>query len=560
MHIKNKAVSLQGSTIRLSAAPSGKSAKVMANSPNANYSNFTSSNYNYYMSGLLPATPQNPESQSLAHFYRDIYMHDNIGGSAVDIQSVFPFSDYELRGLSDEDLDVYHRALGRLNILPYLTQTVMSHLVDGFHAGSLIYDAAQRNFADILVHDPLQCNITQSGLANLDPAIHVTTSAATQNFLSQASPSAKAYLDSLPADFQKLMSAGSFVLDPLPTIYVPRRGLMDRPHQSYLHRILPMYLIEKVMYRGTLVEAQRRQRAMSHIQAGDDLWTPTNAELMDYVAAFQEAERDPLGGWVATRNAVQISDLRAGGDFWKWTDMVDSMSGYKLRALGISEALLSGDSSYAAADAAYSAFLETTNSLRTTVTDAVFYRKLFPLLAMANDMYVEPPKPGEVSDYTDLLYSSSHKANLRTPVIHWHKRLTPSTEDNLMETLEKLAERDVPIPLKLWLAAAGVDKNTLVNDAKEDKALKKALGIDTGDEPADIEASTFSAKASVGSRKVRGIMNRQFPEAWKLSKSGNKIHSKYQSPSEKRDENARIVKIVRARQEEQERAARHRGR
>lgn len=546
MQIKNKLTSVSGGGVKVVQGAQTGANIVRASAPGANYSTFTSSNYNYYMSGLLPSTPQNPETTSLANFYRDIYLHDNIGGSSVDIQSVFPFSDYELRGLDDKALDIYQRALGRLNILQFLPQVVMSHLVDGHYTGSLIFDPTQQNFSDILTHDPINCNITPSGLTNLDPAIHVTTSAATQQFMAVASNSAKAYVNSLPEDFVALLKSGSFVLDPLPTIFVPRRGLADRPYTSYLHRILPMYLIEKVMYRGTLIEAQRRQRSMSHIQAGDDLWTPTTDELLDYVAAFQEAERDPLGGWVATRNAVQVADLRAGGDFWKWTDMVDAMSGYKLRALGISEALLSGDSSYAAADAAYSAFLEGTNALRSSITHAVFDRKLFPLLAIANDLYVNPPAAGSVKDYTDLLYATGHRGNLRTPTMHWHKRLTPSTEDNLMETLEKLSEKDVPIPLKLWLAAAGVDKETLIKDSKGDAELRKELGMGMGE--TSVEASTFSS-TGVNARKIKGILDRTYPEHFTLSKTG-KAKVVYNSRAKVKDENAKIVKIARSRNEQ----------
>lgn len=434
---------------------------------------FTSSNFNYYMSGLIPGTPDLPDSQTLAYFFRDIYLYDNVAGSCVDIQSVFPFSDFELRGQDEKTLAIYNEALDRLTIRELLPQLSTAYLTDGFYAGSLVYDPRSKNFMDVLTHDALQCSITPSPFNNVDPTIRVSTSGPTLRFLNSTSEYARQYVESMPETFVSMLQEGNFVLDPLTTLFVGRKTLSDRAYVSYLQRILPMYLIEKSMYRGTLIESQRRQRAMSHISAGDDLWTPTQEELMMYVQQFQMAENDPLGGWVSTRNAVQIQDLRPGGDFWKWFDVTDIMTPYKLRALGVSEALLSGDSSYAAAESAYSTYLETVNGYRTHLTNMIFYRKLFPLLAVANNLFKDPTK--KVTNVKDFLFSMSNKSNLRMPILHWHKDLTAKAEDNMMDLLDKLSEKGVPIPLKMWLASAGVDKETLLRDAKEDRELKKAL-------------------------------------------------------------------------------------
>jgi len=437
---------------------------------------FAGSNYNYMMSGLLPATPELADTTQLAYFYRDIYLHDNTAGSAVDIQSVFPFSDWELRGLEDHETDVFDSALARLNLHELLPQASVAYLTDGFYAGSLIYDKSARNFMDILTHDALQCGISPSPLNNVDPTIRVSVSGPTLRFLDSATDYAQAYIKTMPREFVALLKEGSFVLDPVTTLWLGRRGLTDRAYQSYLHRILPMYLIEKSMFRGTLIEAQRRQRAMSHITAGDDIWTPTSQELNAIVQQFMNAERDPLGGWISTRNAVQVQDLRPGGDFWKWTDMADIMVAYKLRAMGISEALLSGDASYAAAESAYSTFLETTNAYRSHLTNALFYKKLFPLIAISNGLYKDSAKKRKTDNLVDFLFNAANRNNLKTPILHWHKDLTAKAEDNMMDMLEKVESHGVPVPMKMWLAAAGVDKDTLIRDAREDGALKKELG------------------------------------------------------------------------------------
>lgn len=480
---------------------------------------FASSQYNYWMSGLLPATPDMPDSTTLAYFYRDIYLHDNVGGSTVDIMSVFPFSDWELRGLAEKDLEPYTTALERLNLRELFPQISTAYLTDGYYCGSLVYDAAAKNFMDVLTHDALQCAVTPSPFNNIDPTIRVAVSGPTTEFLHNTSEYAKRYLASMPRGFVEMLREGSFILDPLTTMFVGRRSLTDRAYQSYLHRLLPMYLIEKTMYRGTLTEANRRQRAMTHITAGDDLWTPTSEELSILVQQFQDAERDPLGGWITTRNAVQAQDLRPGGDFWKWTDMSDALTPYKLRALGISEALLSGDSSYAAAESAYSTFLETCDGYRTHLTHSTFYKRIFPLIAVANGKFKDGAKNIKgASDIVNFLFNSTNRNNLKMPVVHWHKDLTGKAEDNMMDTLEKLTEKEVPIPIKMWLAAAGIDKDTLIRDAKEDQQLRDALGISHAapeDQVPDVEDEGFSGVEEASVIPTSRSINSPFAKGWR---------------------------------------------
>ena len=524
----------------------------MSSSTNVSVATYTNSQYSYYMSGLLPATPEIPDSSSLAYFYRDIYLHDSVAGSCIDIQSIFPFSDWELRGLEDDELHVYNTALDRLNLKELLPQVSTAYLTDGFYAGSLVYDTNQKNFMDILTHDALTCAVTPSPFNNIDPAIQVNVSGQVQSFLNSSDAYAKYYISSMPRGFVDLLRQGSFALEPAATIFLGRRALTDRAYVSYLHRILPMYLIEKAMYRGTLIEANRRQRAMSHIQAGDDLWTPTSEELMMLVQQFQSAEQDPLGGWITTRNAVQVSDLRPAGDFWKWTDMVDIMVQYKLRALGISEALLSGDASFAAAESAYSTFLETMSSYRSHLTNVIFHKKLFPLLAATNDLVKDQKEFKRTSkDMNSLL---ANRQNLRMPTIHWHKDLTAKLEDNMMDMLEKVKEvTGMNVPLKTWLAAAGVDKDTLIKDAKEDAELKKALGIsqdgggEGGTEDEFTEASAKPLPLNSGLSNRVPLLNRKFGqdsgELFTASPTGKKRLVVNQEAKHK-DIHARIAKIA----------------
>jgi hypothetical protein len=545
---------------------------------------FWQSNYQYYMTGLIPADPHLVDTSTLALMYRDIYLFDNTAGSAVDIQAHFPFSSWELRGLEEKELRPFNETLERLNVQQMLPLISTTHLVDGFFAGSLVFDPKAKVFMDTLLHDALSCSVMPSPFFNIDPTINVRVGQSTQQFLNDTSEYARRYLQQMPSQFVDMLKSGAFTLDPVTTLFVPRRSTTDRAFTSYLHRILPMYLIEKTLFRGTLVESQRRQRAMTHLTAGDDQWTPTGEELGALVQEFQSAEMDPLGGWVSTRNAVQATDLRPGGDFWKWTDMADILVAYKLRALGISESFLSGDASYASAESAYSTFLESMNSFRTDMTERVFYSKIFPLVAVTNNLYKDPSKRAEAGRVVDFLFNRTNRNNLKMPQLHWHKELEAKGEENMAELLQQASDKGVPIPLKMWMAAAKIDPDALMRDLDEDAELRKKLekytGKDTSHEGEDdfgtdefdddfggsVDAreeakqeharllerasagqlTTQSASHSRGYRKP--LLSRDFGDSgdsWTLSKTGKIKHiPSISQPRAKAEANSRIIKIA----------------
>jgi len=327
-----------GSKVKLSANVVGSSG---GGGASMSVNGFWQSNYQYYMTGIIPADPHLIDTSTLALFYRDIYMFDSVGGSVVDILSHFPFSSWELRGLDAQDLKPFNDALERLNIQTMLPLISTAHLTDGFFCGSLVFDPKSKQFIDTMLHDALSCAVIPSPFFGIDPTINVRVGQATQQFMHDTSEYARRYLQQMPHQFVDMLKSGAFTLDPVTTMFIPRRSTTDRAYTSFLHRILPMYLIEKTLFRGTLVETQRRQRAMTHLTAGDDTWTPTSEELNQLVQSFQQAEYDPLGGWISTRNAVQAVDLRPGGDFFKFSDMADIFVPYKLRALGASESFMS---------------------------------------------------------------------------------------------------------------------------------------------------------------------------------------------------------------------------
>jgi hypothetical protein len=426
------------------------------------------------LNGLVPE-----QEDYLRRYYRDIYYLDAVAGTTVDMMSAFPFSDYTLTGCENNILEKYAESLSRLNIRSLMPEISTAYLVDGSSISSLIFNTREKLFIDLVMFSVDNCTINQLPFYSTDPEIIVKNTEAMVRFMKSNDKQAMALKALLPADLIRTFSQSAFKLDPLTTLYISRKTLPGSEPISFLKRVLPIYLLEKTLFRGTLVEANKRQRSMLHITMGDDTHTFTPEEMAETVNQFQLADLDPLGAVIGTRNTVAATEIRQGGDFWKWSDTIDIMTPYKLRALGISEAFLSGDATLSNTETALSVFLENLDAYRSFLTYETFTNKIFPIVAVSNDFF-KKGKEVDTKRRTQLQYQLNNHRDLEIPILHWHKRLEAKDEENILDTLSTLQEKGFTIPMRMWAAAAKVDMNAYYHDLQQDEEVRKLIAKYSG--------------------------------------------------------------------------------
>ena len=285
----------------------------------------------------------------LCDMYKDIYHHDAVAGAAVDLMANLPFSDFELR-LPVEDpgekmRSVFEENLDRLRVNTLLPATTRESHVFGAYISILIYDQTRKMFTDTVPFEYRNAEVRSNVLYGGDPTIEVQLSAEQKAFLNGLGAADTAAYQSvankMDPELLALMKTGRFELDSLSAIYIPRKPFsFSDVGESVYRRMLPIYLIEKSLMRGTIHMANRRQNPIMHIQVGNDEWEPTEPELDSYLEQVIESDQDPLGAVLATRNDVNIVEVGSAGQFWKWGDESDSFNNRKFLALGISESFL----------------------------------------------------------------------------------------------------------------------------------------------------------------------------------------------------------------------------
>ena len=535
--------------------------------PNSNLSsNAVTIDMEPLLTGLTPQV-----EAAFYRLYRDIYYFDSVAGSAVDLISQVTFSsEFSLGGISNPKISaVYEESLDRLNTRSLLPEMSTDHLVLGVHCSSLLYNKQKRVFTDLMCHPVETLTVTDLPFYSQDPLINVKFTTAAIAAVSSSSH-ATAHLEELVGkEILEKIRGGSLDLDPLTTIYIPRKTFSyTEMGTSYYKRILPLYLIEKNLFRGTLVESARRQRGIMHLTLGDgDEWIPQVSDMEFMTDLFMNADSDPLGAIVATRSGVQVEEIRQGGDFWKVTDFADSVMPYKLRALGISEAFLTGDANYNAADASMTIFIEMLRSYRDMITRKFFYDRVFPLISMVHG-YTTNSK-GKVSvneqvknvgSLAEALRTLNDGSKLLIPSITWAKSLKPEGDSTYMELLSTLTEKGLPIPLRVLAAAGGLNLDDLLRQKDDDLALRKQLAEynkqvaafapapaddDTGEASSQLLLQSTSGVSSVlhanGGRRP-ALLNRDFDnELVDRSKTGK---AKVMSSTTQRKRNQHIDKLI----------------
>jgi hypothetical protein len=442
-------------------------------------------------SNMLEGYLEENNPKQVQAIYRDIYHHDAIAGAAVDLKATLPWSDFTLVGISDEKvLNDFNDNIERLNLKTLSPELSTDQMVTGAFVGSLIYDPKQKEFSDVIPYDYGDCEVTPVPLYSTDPIIKLNINEELRNFANNQTEEALRIKKRIPNEIlERFKVDKELELSALSTIYVPRATLSNTQiGVSYYRRLLPIYLLERVLYRGTLAEATRRQRSTLHITAGDEDWIPNEDELGAIVGLFQSTESDPISSVVATRSNIMTSEIRSGGDFWKWTDGADQFGYMKMRALGINETFLSGDASYNSMETAFTVFIEELRTYRERTTRQVYYDKLFPLISRLKG-YTRDSNEKVSKEHAAYLQDVGKRlndtGNLLIPEIQYRKSLRPDVDRDQLEMLEMLGEKGVPIPLKMWAVAGGLSMDKIMSDLEDDKEIRKKIKAVTGKDEAD---------------------------------------------------------------------------
>jgi hypothetical protein len=173
-------------------------------------------NEQVYVGGIDVNTPyiDDIHHKILCGMYRDIYFHDPIAGSAVDLMSNLPFSSFKLSIPAARNVEkigeVFESNLNALRVNTMLPPAAREQMVYGWYTAMLIYKKSEKAFTDTLPIPAYDTEVIDNILFGRDPIIRVTQPQSIMAFLREQSPTVTSILERLTPEIVSTLRSGNF--------------------------------------------------------------------------------------------------------------------------------------------------------------------------------------------------------------------------------------------------------------------------------------------------------------------------------------------------------------
>ena len=424
----------------------------------------------------------------LNKMFRGIYLRDGVAGPTVDIWAGIPWSSFEIAGIEDPEIkQFYEDSLFPVFTPNFMEQLTKEYLITGRFCASMVFDNTKGYWTKLVPLDSDYLKITPIPRYGYDPIIDYRPNEAMKSW---ARSTDQRIIDSrigIPQDYiNAIINESEINLYPMNTLWVARQtSPNDYVGTSLYTRILPFWALEKPLINASIIASRRRAGSILHIKVGiEDKWDPTTEEMDQIGELFKKSDEDPTGAIVVTKTGIEPGEVMQGGNIWKISDEWDYLSNGKMRALGINDAFLSGESTYTSYEAAKSIFVEQCRNLRDLLTQKTINAKAESLARIHN--FVKRSE-AELSHGIRIKPSAQNitmekalalpKNQLILPEIRWKKPLSPEGDGAELELLTTLADNGFPVNLRAWGASAGVNIDNFMEDLEEDLIISKKVGI-----------------------------------------------------------------------------------
>lgn len=412
--------------------------------------------------------PSQQERQNA--IWRAYYDLDPVVGSATDLFSDLPWSDYTLGGVRDKYiLRVFEESLENINITVTLTQLTKELIIKGKVIPHLVFSKKTGMWTQCMVHDPSYVGVTGVGIAGAPPLLDMYPTPEMQYMVRSRDPRLQEFRSKLPESvISSILSGRPIPLSNNNATYIARKSSpYDVMGTSLYTRVFRVVMYEDALYNAAISVARRNAVPLRIFKLGDPStgFFPTEQDYDDFTAKLAMAELDPAATLVY-HFGLDVDYVGVSDKFLKVSDESEFITQQKLIALGVPANLLTGEASFAAQESGIQVMIERLAALRAKFEKEWIIPKVLIPIARANKFH--HITRAELLHNVRIKRTPTETETLIVPKIRWHKSLE-IRDTFLLEVYKDLMSRGF-ISNKTYAAVAGgIDLESEVENLAEDK-------------------------------------------------------------------------------------------
>ena len=416
------------------------------------------------------------DSASQNRMYEEIATFDPIVSPTLEYWKDLAFSEEIIvSGVTDsKQKQFFEDSLYASGIISELPELLHDFLTFGKFVAHLLYNDSLNYWDGIIAHNLNFLSIQYPETPGGNAIIDIQPTAEQRAWATSKDPRVVEDRRKIDPVIIKLMAAGKQIpLAPENTIFLPRRAFSwDCKGSSYLNRVLIFKVYESAIYNASIAGARRRAGPLLHI-TGPEGATPE--ELQELLDLFFGSEDDPVGAKVVTKKDVEVASIGGGAaDYWKFSDEWPFLVEGKMRALGVSETLVTGESNWNSMETIKTVFVEKLQYLRSFFTKKILIDKMCRQLAEQEDFVKR--KTAEINHrYRIARPKKKAVSDLIIPKIDWNRPLGPTRDEAYMELLRSLQEAGGILNMRTIYQAGGVDIDEELENSKSDLETRKKI-------------------------------------------------------------------------------------
>lgn len=450
------------------------------------YNLTVSGDHSYLVNNI--ATYNSPERQSFPihkalanRYWRMFYKLDPTIGTCIDLYSELPWGNFELsgEGVDGEVKDSFEYMCNHVELRSFLPFMLREFLVTGEAIPHAFFDDDKGIWAHLSLHNPDHIEVVDAPFLNMDPYLEFVPDSKLRDVLTQDNPIVNRLRESMPPDLlASLLARENIGLNPINCAFIPRKQhFYDTRGTSIISRLWRILSYEDAIFSASIQTARRMAAPLKVAKIGDPAthWIPGPEHEQRLLQLIAQAELDP-GAWLTFHYAISFELVGVQERVLKIDSQSEVIERQKLIALGISQAFLTGEITYASASAGLTVFLRRLKALRDMFESKWLYPKFFRQVSEMNSWV--KPTPAELSHKVRV--RRSHKELLEdkryiVPKIEWDRSLDPSVDMEMINAMEALNRLGITFSKTTLTSTVNRDFETETKQRVKDLELEQKV-------------------------------------------------------------------------------------